>query len=413
MTSQIPPVPPMTLDDWQKWGRYSFRRVDDILRTHEIPKGGAGTTADLVEDKDDSLDQIEVTLDDGDVYTVREIVDATDTDGWLVLRDDKVVFEEYPGDEKYPTEYPGKMPEGTRHLLMSVTKSLTATIAGILEDKGLINPENDKVADHVRDLNGCEYGEATVRDVLDMRSAIEFSEAYHIPTSEVRQLEAASGWATPETNAPDNVKTFLAERTNGQGRKHGERFEYRSCETAVLGWVCEEAYAKRHGATPFKDMVSELLWSKLGVESDAYITVDKNNTASFDGGMCATLRDLARFGSMICRGGKSLSNERVVSPTWVKDIFENGTPFERNPSKYPEKGMPGGKFRSMFWSPTDDHKVVLCIGVHGQMVYINRDTQTVGVKLSSWQNAEEDWPGNVWKGMSAFRMFDKISTELK
>jgi CubicO group peptidase (beta-lactamase class C family) len=61
-----------------------------------------------------------------------------------------------------------------------------------------------------------------------------------------------------------------------------------------------------HKFKPFHQLVSELLWSKLGVEKHAYISVDANGTGAFDGGICATLRDLARFGAMICRNGESL-----------------------------------------------------------------------------------------------------------
>ncbi|MFJ7770873.1 serine hydrolase domain-containing protein [Streptomyces sp. NPDC097107] len=412
MPSQVSPSILVNKVNWQKLGAYSFRRVDQILdRVANIPN--RGTTATLAQAKVPGLDQLAVTLPDNSTPTVRHIIDGTDTDGWMVLHHDKVVIEEYPGKNPYPDEYPGQMPDGTRHLLMSVTKSLTATVAGILEDQGVIDTTRP-VTGYSTWLQGSGYDGATVRQVLDMRSAIKFSEEYLDPKSEVAQMEAAAGWAPPLTwsGAPDNTRDFLSGLQKDPNRNHGGPFEYRSCESAVIGCVCEDATGKR-----FEELASDLLWSKLGVESDAYITVDKNGTGAFDGGICATLRDLARFGAMICKGGESLSGQRVVSQTWVDDVFVGGSDsedaFKKSP-KYRDMRMPDGKYRSMFWSPTANRDVVLCIGVYGQMVYINRATQTVGVKLSGRNQpvALNDLGGTWGNGFPAFLMFDKISARL-
>ncbi|MFI9240845.1 serine hydrolase [Streptomyces sp. NPDC053079] len=216
----------------------------------------------------------------------------------------------------------------------------------------------------------------------------------------------------------DNVKDFLRDLRAVPKRPHGGPFTYRSCETAVLGWVCEEAYDKamRGRFKPFWELVSELLWSKLGAsDSGAYVTVDSQGTSAFDGGICATLHDLARFGAMICKGGTSLTGVEVVKPEWVDGIFagasDSAQAFRDDPN-YPELGMLDGKFRNMFWSRAGDPDVVLCIGVYGQLVYINRRTQVVGVKLSSWPKPKETAWNGTWKGSSAVKMFEAISAFL-
>ena len=83
-----------------------------------------------------------------------------------------------------------------------------------------------------------------------------------------------------------------------QKSPHGGPFQYRSCETDVLGWICEAASGVR-----MPELMSELLWSKLGAENDATIGVDSVGTGMFDGGINACLRDLARFGSLFLNGG--------------------------------------------------------------------------------------------------------------
>ncbi|MFI6047399.1 serine hydrolase domain-containing protein [Nocardia sp. NPDC051321] len=401
----------MTNENWQKSvGSWSFQNVDQVLRTVPIRRiHGDNEVAPLNPSSVDPAEilELEVQLyDNNNLYTVQDIIDATDTDGWIVLHNNEVVVEKYPG-----------MSKTTKHLLMSVTKTLTATIAGALVDetingKKTLDPSWE-VTRYVKDLVGSGYDGATVRHVLDMVSDIKFSEDYLDPKSEVRRMEAAAEWGPP-SSPPETLEQFLYSLT-AQGGKHGDRFEYRSCETAVLGLVCEAAYQQRHNVRKsFAELTSDLLWSKLGAEHDAYITVDREGTAAYDGGICATLRDLARFGAMICRGGKPIHNDnlQVVSQGWVRDIFEEGSvdAFEDGPN-YAELDMCGGKFRSMFWSPTGNRDVVICIGVHGQLVYINRATNTVGAKFSSWARPVEDWHGR-WKGFSAVSMFEAINAYL-
>ena len=158
------------------------------------------------------------------------------------------------------------------------------------------------------------YAGATVRHLLDMRSGIAFSEDYLDPMAEVRLIEQAIGWA-PRTvpDLPTTMYDFLL--TLQQKSPHGGPFEYRSCETDVLGWICEAASGVR-----MPELMSELLWSKLGADNDATIGVDSVGTGMFDGGINACLRDLARFGSLFLNGGMSLTGRaggvaRRGSPT--------------------------------------------------------------------------------------------------
>ncbi|RAF05730.1 hydrolase, partial [Burkholderia multivorans] len=84
----------------------------------------------------------------------------------------------------------GAMRPETEHLLMSVSKSLVGTVAGVLVGAGEIETSR-LVTDYVPELAESGYAGATVRDILDMRSGIRFSENYLDPESEVRQIERA------------------------------------------------------------------------------------------------------------------------------------------------------------------------------------------------------------------------------
>ena len=156
-----------------------------------------------------------------------------------------------------------------------------------------------------------------MHDVLDMRSGINFSEEYLDPDAEVRLLEQVIGWA-PRTQPglPSSMYEYLS--TLSAARAHGTAFDYRSCETDILGWVCERASGVR-----MPELLSSLIWSRIGAEQDMDAAVDPAGAVFHDGGLAATLRDLGRFGQMLLDGG-SANGEQVVPAWWITDSYAGG-----------------------------------------------------------------------------------------
>ena len=60
---------------------------------------------------------------------------------------------------------------------------------------------------------------------------------------------------------------------------------------------------------------------------------------------------------------------------------DSGAAFAASPTDTP---MPGGMYRNSFWVPYPGSAVLLCLGIHGQMVHVSTAANMVGVKLSSW-----------------------------
>ena len=210
----------------------------------------------------------------------------TYTDAVVIVHGGRTVLERYAGETG----------PATPHLLMSVSKSVVSCVAGILAERGLLSP-TDLVTDHVPELEDSGYRAARVRDLLDMRSGVKFSEDYLDLNAEVRVMEEAMGWRpASHREVPQSMYAYLDGARDGAG-EHGGVFDYRSCETDVLGWVCERA-----SKTRMADLISELVWAPIGAERDAEITCDGVGAAIHDGGMCATARDLARFGAMLLGG---------------------------------------------------------------------------------------------------------------
>src|SRR4029450_3814218 len=134
-------------------------------------------------------------------------------------------------------QYAGEMEPDTLHLLMSVSKSIVGVLVGALAGQGGLDLEGQVTA-YVPELEHSGYRGATVRQLLDMRSGIAFSEDYLDPDAEVRVLEQAGGGALRRApDVPRPLRGLL--RTLRQDSPHGGPFNYRSCETDILGWVCE------------------------------------------------------------------------------------------------------------------------------------------------------------------------------
>jgi CubicO group peptidase (beta-lactamase class C family) len=144
--------------------------------------------------------------------------------------------------------------------------------------------------------------------------------------------------------------------------------------------VCEQAAGAR-----MPELISDLLWSRLGVEHDADISIDSTGAAVHDGGLSTTMRDLARFGQMLLDEGRSMEGEQVVPAWWIRDTFV-GDPDSRQAfaASLTDTRMPGGMYRNQCWLPYADRDVLLCLGIHGQMVYVDPAARLVGVKVSSW-----------------------------
>lgn len=381
----------ISLDNWLSppYSRWSFQHVEDMVPTALISRG-TGPVAELPA-VPAPVAEIALTNADGAPTTVGAVMAATVTDGWAVAHRGSLVAEEYLDHLR----------ADRRHLLFSVSKSMVAAVAGALHGSGAMELDAP-VTKYVPALGNCGYAGATVRHLLDMRSGIAFSENYDDPAAEIHRLDQAMGWA-PKRNpdAPPTLRDFLL--TLRRKAAHGGPFEYRSCETDVLGWICEVAGGQR-----MPGLMSELLWSRIGAQGDATIGVDAVGTGFFDGGISACLTDMIRFGSLFLRDGASLTGEQVVPEAWIADTLDGGPDSREAFAASPDHDtdLPGGMYRNQMWFPYPGNDVVLCLGMCGQMIYVNRAAELVAAKLSAQPHSHEPHM------LDTLRAFDAVANQL-
>jgi CubicO group peptidase (beta-lactamase class C family) len=371
-----PPFPAerlVTLENWQDppFNRWGFLHVRDLIPTARIPHGD-GRTWRLPSAERDLSD---VTVRAGRRrVSLDRFLEETYTDGFLVLHNGQVVTERY---------FNG-LTQDTTHLLMSVSKSVTSTVVGVLVGRGALSP-SDPVTRHVPELAATSFEECTVRHLLDMRAGTRFDEDYTNLDADVRVYEQVYLWR-PRTrpDLPPDATSYFATLENA--RPHGGAFEYRSILTDVLAWVAERA-----GGARLPELLSELLWEPMGAEFDAEITVDAHGNAMADGGVCCTLRDLARFGLLMARGGRR-ARSHIVPDAWIRDTLtpdaDSVAAFAGDPDA---ATLPGGAYyRNQWWVANRSRPTYYGSGINGQMVLIDGPTDVVVAKLSTWPEAYTD-----------------------
>jgi CubicO group peptidase (beta-lactamase class C family) len=303
-------------------------------------------------------------------WSFPDMLAATDTDGILLLRDGRVLCERYFGSLRSVTP----------HLWHSITKSLGSCVAANLAERGLLDPDG-AVIDHVPELADSAYGEARVRHLLDMTVGIRYVEDHEDFDAEDSRLDRLCGLKPRRAgDEPGSIYDF-ARTVKPQG-EHGSVLHYVSLNSDVLGWVLERATG-----TPMAELIREEVWAKLGAEHDAYITLDGAGSALLDGGLCSSLRDLARFGQMLAQDGR-WNGSRVVPFWWLDDARRNGDEAAFAASEDPDM-LPGGSYRSCFWvaKPDAGRTVLLGIGMYGQMLYVDAGAGVVIAKFSSQPRA--------------------------
>lgn len=348
-----------------------MQHVREVERTAAVAAGD-GRPSPLPSNHRDLLGTA-VRSGDGRRWTLAEMLEATWADGFIVLHGGRVVMESY---------FRG-MRADTQHMYQSMSKSLGACVAANLVERGLMGVE-DPLTAHVPELVGSGYDGATVRDLLDMTVGVRFSEEYDDDDSEVARLDRLYG-VRPSRSADEPGSSYEFAAGTAREGEHGTVFHYVSLNLQVLGWVMERATG-----VSVPDLIAREVWSKLGVEGNAYIALDGAGSAQLEGGFCSTLRDLARFGLMLCGGG-TIDGRQVVPGSWVDDICRNGDKEAFARADVPESQlMPGASYRDNFWvSQSADHTAFMCLGIYGQLLYVNREADLVVAEFSTWPVADD------------------------
>jgi CubicO group peptidase (beta-lactamase class C family) len=292
---------------------------------------------------------------------------ANYTDGMLIMHKGQVVYERYFGCLR----------EDGKHAIMSMTKSITGLLAEILVAEGVLD-DSLTVKDIIPEIGQSAFATATVREVMDMTTGVQYSEDYSDPEADIWVYSrAASPLPKPaDYDGPDGYWEYLQQV--GPEGAHGEAFHYKTINSDMLGWVISRVTGKA-----VTELASERLWRPMGAEMDANQTVDGKGVPFAGGGVTAGLRDLARLGQLMLNEG-TLNGKRVFPAAVAQTIAGGGdqSKFSGFPS------IPNGSYTSQWWVFHNDHGAYAARGVHGQTIYVDPTADMVLVRLASYPRAQ-------------------------
>lgn len=365
---------PVTLANWRTapFNRWAFHHVREIVPTAEITADRSA--ADRLMQTPGDLSGIAFEGPNRSETSLGRFLPESDTDAFIVLRGDQVVA------EWYGAGYDPVLP----HIVFSVSKSITACLAGIMADRGLIDPEAPAVR-YIPESAKSAWGDCTIRHILDMTVSIDFDESYLNTDGDYARYREATGWNPPRPREQLlDQNGFLLTLCRGRA-PHGKAFAYVSPNTDFLGWLLERA-----GGRPMAALLSEHIWRPLGAQENACITVDRLGAPRNAGGICATARDLALFGAMMRDGGRA-GGRQVVPAAWVDDIRTGG---DREPWLNGDPALrdllPEGRYRSQWYQTGNRHGAFCAIGIHGQWIYVDPAADAVIVKLAAQPEPLDD-----------------------
>jgi len=360
----------VTLDNWRTapFSRFSFGHVEEV-----VPSAPIAATAEHREGHPTQSDLLGQALSEGIAgqTNVGAYLDYAHTDAFVLMKAGKIVAEHYAPHAGIDQ----------RHIVFSISKSLTALVIASLEADHLIDP-NAPVTDLLSEAAGSAYGDCTIRDVLDMRVSLAFDEAYLNTDGAYARYRRATLWNPADKSQPNETLLAFLMTLQKDAHSHGGAHFYASPNSDLLGIMIERATGERYA-----DVLSDRLWKPLGARNHASVTVDTEGTARAAGGISVTARDLARVGEMLRNGG-TVEGKRIIPEAWLTDMLTAGDHQAWVDGK--SNFFPKGRYRSQWYQSGEPDGAFCAIGIHGQWLYVDPSTETVIVKLSSQPNPLDD-----------------------
>ncbi|KZY37080.1 hypothetical protein A3754_09045 [Alcanivorax sp. HI0083] len=282
--------------------------------------------------------------------------------GFLVIKDGEIREETYRLGADRSSVF----------LINSMSKSVVSLLVGIAVDQGMIDDIDQPITEYLPELKESGFQGASIRDLLNMSTAVYFKGQSPDAAGEGRDIRPAAG-ASFACGA--SLRPYPGTALKKKGVEHGEKWEYINTNTQVLTMLVEKA----SGMTA-AEFAETNLWSKIGAKSPAYWLTDQAKDAEpiEQGwmGMNARLRDLGRLGLMLTHDGK-VAEMQVISPQWLSDSFSPDNAALETLEKQPLFG-----YSHQWWLPAGNGEEIMGVGFGGQYLYVNPAENLVIVMTS-------------------------------
>jgi CubicO group peptidase (beta-lactamase class C family) len=354
----------------------NFGLMKDLFKWVEVKRSG-----DITPWFDSKRDLAQSYNFGGSPKLVADWLDQTKTTSLLVVQDGRIAFEDYRLGTKAED----------KRISWSMAKSFLSAMFGTAVADGRIKSLDDAVDAYVPSLKSTVYGGVTIRNVLNMASGVKFDENYEAFWSDINKMGRVLGLG----GSMDEFARSLEGRTREQGTFR----QYTSIDTHILAMVLRAATGK-----DMADLMEETLWSKLGVEDDAYYLTDGYGVAFALGGLNVRTRDYARFGQMMLDYGQ-FNGRQIIPAEWVRESTKASAPPASDKADRMGYGF-------QWWVPVNADDEFYAIGIYGQYIYVNRPARIVIVKTSAHRDFDNDGVGGSLVEEETMEMFRAIAAGL-
>jgi CubicO group peptidase (beta-lactamase class C family) len=370
-----PPADPAPVGTRQNYFRTpyragSFRHMDRIFPFHVVHRAGA--VSELPRD-DRQLGDITYQWK-GTAHTLAQLQQASKTTGFLVIKDGKIVEEQYFGGAN----------EASTFTSMSVAKSFTSTLVGLALADGKIKSLDDPITDYLPELKGSGYDGVPIKAILQMSSGVNFTERYVLGHPSDMDSMFLRGMMDESERLNDYLKGLT--RTLPPGTK----FAYKGADTQALGWL-----VRRVTGESLADYLAEKIWQPMGMERDAFWNTDAPGPGGMEAAFTclnATLRDFGRFGLMFLNHGR-WNGKQIVPADWVERATTPDGP-QVQPGKLVKGSLLGYGYQ--WWTFPDDG-AYSAEGIYFQFIFVNPKENLVIVKTSAYDRAwDPDMEGQIY-----------------
>lgn len=288
-----------------------------------------------------------------DGTTLASYMNDNKIQGVIVLQDNKIRLEQYADGRNKETLWTS----------YSVAKSVSSMLVGVALKEGDIESLDDPLKKYITALDGYDYGNVTVRQLLTMTSGIDWNEDYEDPNSDVAQM-----YQSPCMGNEAHIMTYM--KPMESAHKPGTRWNYSTGETDMVGILVQKATGKS-----LAEYLSEKVWKPYGMEQCAYWIADECSNLNIGGsGLSASLRDFARIGTLMLNDGK-VGDKNLLDEAYIKDATSLLFPINEQ----------GDGYGYLWWRFEDGSYAAF--GIFGQMLYINPHKNLVIAQMAAWPKA--------------------------
>lgn len=270
----------------------------------------------------------------------------SNTASFLVIKEGKLLHEQYWNGYH----------ELSKTNSFSMAKAVTVMLYGKALEEGKIKNIDQNFSDFYDEFKLKPFGkDLNLKHLAQMESGLIWDENYKNPF-------------LPNARAYYGRSLIKATFSRKFKEKPGERFEYQSGSTQLLGFAVKKAINQS-----LSSYLSEKFWIPLGMEQNADWSVDESGMEKTYCCIHSNSRDFAKLGQLFIDDGK-VGNEQILNLDFIEKMR---TPTEKSDEIY---GMG-------FWINNDNPiKHYYFLGLQGQYIIMIPEHKMVIVRTGSYNN---------------------------